>query len=130
MAAPVAVPPTLPLGFPIWVAAKHKGRGWLKNVFVDDQGFPDQSDEYNMLLHNINGGPILRKLKHPPPPLDVSNPWFHFPFDKALHGGRLREQLDLSHLDSSIQLAVTNLVKKYWSVFKKRGVWVPVWNYE
>ncbi len=36
----------------------------------------------------------------------------------------------MSHLDSSIQLAVTNLVKKYWSVFDERGVWVPVWNYE
>jgi hypothetical protein len=119
----------LPLGFSIRVAAKHKGRGWLKNVFVDDQGFPDQSDEYDTLLHNIDGGPILRKLKHPPPPLDIPDPRFHFPFNKALHGRRLREQLDLSHLVSSIQLVVTNLVKKYWSVFDECGVWVPVWNY-
>jgi hypothetical protein len=130
MAAPVTVPLTLPLGFPIWVAAKHKGRGWLKNLFVDDQGFPDQSDKYNMLLHNINGGPILQKLKHPSPPLDIPDLQFHFPFDKALHGGHLQEQLDLSHLDSSIQLTVTNLMKKYWSMFNKRGVWVSVRNYK
>jgi hypothetical protein len=97
---------------------------------MDDQGFPDQSDEYDMLLHNINGGSILQKLKHPPPPLDVHDPQFHFVFDESIHGERLREQLDLSHLDSSIQLAVLNLVKKYWSVFDKRGVWVPVRNYE
>jgi hypothetical protein len=112
------------------VAAKHKGRSQLKNVFMDDQGFPDQSDEYDTLLHNVDGRPILQKLKHPPPPVDVPDPRFHFPYDKSIYGGRLREQLDLSHLDSSIQLAVTNLVKKYWSVFDERGVWVPVQNYE
>jgi hypothetical protein len=61
MAAPVNIPPALPLGLPIRVATKLKGRGQLKNVFVDDQGFPDQSDEYDTLLHNVNGGPILRK---------------------------------------------------------------------
>ncbi len=83
-----------------------------------------------MLLHNVNGGPILWKLKHPPPPIDVPDPRFHFPYDKTIHSGHLREQLNLSHLNSSIQLAVTILVKKYWSVFGERGVWVPVRNYE
>jgi hypothetical protein len=97
---------------------------------VDDRGFPDQSDEYDTLLHNVDGGPILQKLKHPPPPVDVPNPRFHLPYDESIHGGRLQEQLDLSHLDSSIQFVVTNLVKKYWSVSDERGVWVPVWNYE
>ena len=95
---------------------------------MDDQGFLDQSDEYDTLLHNVDSGPILRKLKHLPPPVDVPDPRFHFPYDKSIHGGRLQEQLDLSHLDSSIQLVVTNLVKKYWSVFNERRVWVPVWN--
>ncbi len=103
------------------MAAKHKGRSRLKNVFVDDRGFPDQSDEYDTLLHNVDGGPILRKLKHPPPPVDVPDPRF-LPYDESIHGGHLREQLNLSHLDSSIQLAVTNLVKKYWSVFDECGV--------
>jgi hypothetical protein len=55
---------------------------------------------------------------------------FHFPFGEALHGVRLCMQLDLSYLDSSVQLKVTALVKKYWSVFNERGVWVPVRNYE
>jgi hypothetical protein len=97
---------------------------------VDDRSFPDQSDEYDTLLHNVDGGPILRKLKYPPPPVDIPDPLFHFPYDESIHGRCLREQLDLSHLDSSIQLVVTNLVNKYWSVFNKRGVWVPVRNYE
>ncbi len=99
-------------------------------MFVDNQGFPNQSDEYNSLLHDIDGGTILRKLKHLPPPLDLVDPGFHFPFDEAIHGERLCVQLNLSHLDPSIQLKVTALVKNYWSVFDERGVWVPVWNYE
>jgi hypothetical protein len=86
---------------PIRVAAKQKGRGRLKNVFMDNRGFPDQSDEFDTLLHNINGGAILRKLKHPPPPIDVPDLRFHFIFDESVHGERLKEQLDLSHLDPS-----------------------------
>ena len=53
-------------GSPIRVADKSKGRRRIKNVFIDDCGFPDQSDEFDVLLHNIDGGPVLRKLKHPP----------------------------------------------------------------
>ena len=77
---------------------------------MDDHDFPDQSEDYDTLLHNVDGGPILRKLKHPASSLDDPNPYFHFPFEVALHGNRLREQLDLSHHDPSIQLAVTNLI--------------------
>jgi hypothetical protein len=115
---------------PIQVAVKNKSRNQLRNVFVDNRVFPNQSDEYNLLLHDIDGGTILRKLKHPPPPLDMVNPEFHFPFDEAIHGERLCTQLNLSHLDPSIQLKVTALIKKYWSVFNERGFWVPVWNYK
>ncbi len=46
-----------PTGSPIHIAAKNKGHRWLWNVFVDDQGFPDQSDKYDMLLHNITVDP-------------------------------------------------------------------------
>jgi hypothetical protein len=49
-------------------------------------GFLDLSDEYDTLLHNIGDRPILRKLKHPPPPLEIVEPMFHFLFDKTLHG--------------------------------------------
>ncbi len=84
-----------------------------------------------MLLHDIDGETILRKVKHLPPSLDVVDPEFHFPFDEAIHGEHLCAQLNLSHLDPSIQLKVTALlVKKYWSVFDERGVWVPVWTYK
>ena len=59
---------------------------------MDDCGFPDQSDDYDMLLHNVDGGTILRKLKHPAPSLDDPDPCFHFPFEEALHGNRLVRQ--------------------------------------
>ncbi len=45
-------------------------------MFVNDRGFPDESKYYKTLLHNIDGGPILRKLKHPPPSLDEVEPEF------------------------------------------------------
>ena len=47
-------------GTPVWVAPKAKQRKRLQNVFLDDQGFPDQSDDYDHVLHNIDGGPISR----------------------------------------------------------------------
>ncbi len=52
-------------GTPIRVAPKAKRQKRLQNVFLDDRGIPDQSNEYDHLLHNIDGGPVLRKLKHP-----------------------------------------------------------------
>jgi hypothetical protein len=38
--------------------------------------------------------------------------------------------LDLSHINDTLQTRIYDLIKKYWSVFDKRGVWVPVKNYE
>jgi len=61
---------------PIRVANKPKRRRRLHNIFVDDRGFPNESEYYENLLHNIDGGPILRKLKHPPPLLDEVDPEF------------------------------------------------------
>jgi len=102
----------------------------IKNVFADDRGHPNQSNEYDTLLHNIDGGPVLQKLRHPAPPLNKIDPRFNFAFDNALHGEYLHQQLDLSHLNDAFQTRIYDHVKKYWSVFDDRGVWVPVKNYE
>ncbi len=83
-----------------------------------------------MLLHNIDGGPVLRKLKHPAPPLDVTDPLFNFSFDEALHGERMRKDLDVSHLAADLQEQIYALIIKYWSVFDDCGVFVPIRNYE
>jgi len=115
---------------PIWVADKPKRCRRLHNVFVDDRGFPDKSEYYKILLHNIDGGPILRKLKHPPPPLDEVDPEFFSAYNESKHGAQVKKDLDLSHLEPATRDQIYELVKKYWSVFDDKGVFVPVKNYE
>jgi len=120
----------LPAGdcLPIWVADKPKRRRWLNNVFVDDRGFPDESEYNKNLLHNIGGRPILCKLKHPTPSLDEVDPKFFSAYDKSKHGAQLKKDLNLSHLEPTIRNQIYALVKKYWSVFDDKGVFVPVKN--
>ncbi len=64
---------------PIRVTHKSKPTGSkrAKNVFHDDRGFPDQSHEFDTILHSINGGCILCKQKHPAPPINEIDPKFH-----------------------------------------------------
>jgi hypothetical protein len=98
-------------------------------VFVNDRGFPDKSEYYKNLQHNIDGGPILRKLKHPPPSLDEVDPKFFSAYDEFQHGAQLKKDLDLSHLEPAVRNQIYALVKKYWSVFDNKGVFVPVKSY-
>jgi hypothetical protein len=65
-------------GFPIHVAAKSKCCRRVKNVFIDDRGFPDQLYEFKVLLYNIDGRPFQWEVKHPPPPLIIDAPLFSF----------------------------------------------------
>ena len=102
----------------------------MQNVFLDDRGFPDQSDKYNHLLHSIDGVTVLRKLQHPM--LDLNgpvDPSFDHPFILEEHKDILRKKVDLSHLDPDQQTKVYNLIYEFWPVFDKRGVFVPVKNY-
>ena len=115
---------------PIRVCPKPKRRRKSENVFLDERGYPDQSDEFDKLLHNVDGGTILRKRKHAAPPLNDIDPAFASPYVEAKHGERLRKELDVSHLEPSLQTAVTDLIKKYWSVFDDKGLFVPVKDYE
>jgi hypothetical protein len=101
-----------------------------QNIFYGDHGYPDQSHEFDVILHNIDGGTILRKRKHPAPPLDEIDPKFFAVYNEAAHGKNLRKQLDLSHLDTSIRNQVYRLIQKYWSVFDDKGQFVPVKDYE
>ena len=90
-ANPPPQPATPPSGDFIRVASKGKGgRRQIKNVFVDDRRYPDQTDDHDSLLHNVEKGPVLRKLRHPPPPLDAVDPSFDFPFDEAIQVARSR----------------------------------------
>jgi hypothetical protein len=82
-------------------------------VFVDDRGFPDESKYYKNLLHNIDGGLILHKLKHPPPSLDEVDPVFFSAYNESKHGGQLKKDLDLSHLEPAVCNQIYALIKKY-----------------
>ena len=115
---------------PIRPAPKHKKGRKRKNIFYDDRGFPDQSDEFDYLLHSIDGGRIIRKRKHPAPQLDVIDPAFHATYNEALHGDRLRKELDIGHLPQDIQTQVYALFIEFWSVFDEKGLFVPVKDYE
>ena len=120
-----------PPGNIICMAPKGKGGcRRIKNVFADNQGYPDQTDDQDNPLHNVNSGPVLRKLRHSLLPIDKVDPSFDFPFDEALHGARLRQKLDLSHLNDALQARIYALIQKYWSEFDERKVWVPVKNYK
>ncbi len=112
------------------MANKPKWHKRLPDVFVDNRGFPDKTKHYDALLRNIDGGVTLRKLKHLPPPLDKVDPLFFCRYNKATDGEQMRCDLDLSYLEPHICNRVYTLVMKYWSIFDKNGVFVPVKNYE
>jgi hypothetical protein len=94
------------------VADKPKRRKRPPNVFVDNQGFPNETKHYDALLQNINGGVILRKLKRSPPPLDKVDPTFLRKYDEATHGEQMCRDLDLSHLEPHIRNRIYDLVTK------------------
>ena len=119
-----------PIQPPIRVSPKPKRRRKAHNVFIDDRGFPDESDYYDTLLATMDGGTVLRKTKFPPPDLDVVDPTFNVQYDPEKHAAVLDQYLDLSHLDEDIQRDLRSLIIKYWAVFDESTVFVPVKNYE
>jgi hypothetical protein len=115
---------------PIRATPKPKCRRKSRNVFYDDRGFPDQSNDFDHLLHNIDGGVILRKKKHPQPSLDIINPTFNYQFNATLHAEKLKSELLLEHLSPADAASVVNLIKHYWTVFDNRGRFTPIQSYE
>ena len=87
-------------GEAIRVAHKQKRRKHLQNVFLDDRGFP-----------GIDGGTILRKLKHPQPDLDAPiDPLYYSPFVAEKHEAKMRKDMDLSHLSPTLQEKVYQVI--------------------
>jgi hypothetical protein len=99
---------------PIRVAPKPKSCTTKKarNVFFNDRGFPDKSDEYDTLLHNIDSGVILQKKKFLTPPIDVVNPIFNWEYSDELHGDKLWTNLGVSHLSPEHAAALVKVIKK------------------
>jgi hypothetical protein len=116
---------------PIRVEPKPKHRKRLQNIFLDNRGFPGQSNEYDHVLHDIDSGPILRKLKYPKPDLNAPpDPAHHLPFIPKKHKAQMHQDMDLLHLAPNLQEQVYSLIRECWSVFDGKGVFVPVKNYE
>jgi hypothetical protein len=112
---------------PIRVAPKPKRCKCLLNVFLDDRGFPDQSNDYNHLLHGMDGGPILRKLWHHQPDLDAPLvPMYYLPFMADKIEALMHKDMDLTHLDPTLKEKISKIICNHWSVFDEKGVFVPV----
>ncbi len=93
-----------PASPPIRIADKPKCQNWMPNVFVDDRGFPDKSEYYKNLLHNVKGGPILRKLKHPPPLFDEVDPTFFCVYDEFTPMVSSFEEISSCHILSPMYM--------------------------
>jgi hypothetical protein len=115
---------------PIRVSPKPKCHRKLRNVFYDDHGFPNQSDEFYHLLHNIDGSVILCKKKHLQPPLDVDNPMFNYKFDETLHSDKINSKLLIDHLLPADAAEVVAMIKRYWAVFNEWGTFTPIRDYK
>jgi hypothetical protein len=127
---PADIPSSKPA--PIYVAPKPAMRAHKKarNVFYDNPGFPNESDAYNHLLHNVDGRVVLRKKKFDTPALDQDNPKFNYTFSETNHGERLKNELDLSHLSPKQGAWLAALIKQYWCVFDDRGTSISVHHYQ
>jgi hypothetical protein len=113
---------------PIRVARKVKGKK-QSNVFLDNRGYPNQSHEFDVILHNVKGGPILCQRKHPALPIDNIDQRFLSHYDKARQGVKLLQELNLSHLNPTVCNKVYQLLQKYWSIFDDKGEFTSIKDY-
>jgi hypothetical protein len=121
----------LPESSLIRVDPKPRCRKHLQNVFLDNRGFSDRSDDYNHVLHGVDGGPILWKLCHPQLDLDAPvDSMYYSPFVAKKHEALMHNDMYLSHLNPALQEQIYTIIREYWSVFDEKGVFVPVRNYE
>jgi hypothetical protein len=89
------------------------------------------SDDYDHVLHDIDGGPILRKLRHPKPDLSAPmDPLYYLPFIPEKHKAIMKHDMDLSHLEPILQERIYDVIRRHWSLFDEKGVFVPVKHYE
>ena len=89
------------------------------------------SDNYDHVLHDVDGRPILRKLWHPKPDLSAPmDPCYYSSFIPEKHKAIMKRDMDLSHLEPDLQEWIYHILRRHWSVFDEKGVFVPVKHYE
>ena len=82
------------------------------------------------MIREVKAGRLLRKRKHNSPNLQDIDPDFGDIYDKNKHGEILRAELTIAHLTTVQQSVLTAGIKKYWHVFRKKGVTTLVKYYE
>ena len=78
----------------------------------------------------VKDGRLLRKHKHNSPNLQDIEPDFGEVHDENKHCETLCAELTIAHLTTVQQSVLTAVVKKYWRVFRKKGVTTLVKDYE
>jgi hypothetical protein len=120
------VPSKSPICVTPWPKSWQKSR----NVFYNNRGFPDQSNDFNHLLHNIDSGVIVWKTEFLAHVLDVHHPLFDYSFSEKLHSPIFKKDLSLTHLSPENATSFTAMIKKYCTVFNKCGTFTPVCKYQ
>ncbi len=91
---------------PIRVSQNPKHCKRLNNVF------PDDHNNYDHVLHDVDSGPILRKLWHPKPDLSAPmDPLYYLPFIPEKHKAIMKHDMDLSHLEPGLQERIYNIAR-------------------
>jgi hypothetical protein len=74
---------------------------------------------------------VLRKLRHLMPDLNGPiDPSFDYPFIPEENDKILWMKVNVSHLHPDQQTQVYDLIREFWPAFDKRGVFLPVKNYD
>ncbi len=82
------------------------------------------------MLPEVKAGCLIRKRVHAAPTIRDIDPNFGEEYDEDKHGDILRDELNVTHLTPLQQSILTAVIKHSWRVFSKKGVTVPVKDYE
>ena len=82
------------------------------------------------MIPEVKDGRLLRKRKNNSPNLQDIDLDFGGVYDENKHGEILRAELTIAHITTFQKSVLTAVVKKYWRVFRKKGVTALVKYYE
>ena len=76
-------------------------------------------------------GKLVSRAARTVRPTNDIHPGFYFKFNETLHGEEFKKRFKFPHhLDTPIQQRLVALINKYWCVFIKKNVPIPIRDYE
>lgn len=81
------------------------------------------------MLEEPNYGKVLSRRRRQHEMRQTIDPKFNVKYDEGKHGDYLRENLKISHLTPQQQVELTELIIKFWPVFRPEGMSIPVRDY-